>query len=78
MPDTPAEPALSQVLKDSNGEFSSKRAAAAFALINLAGLVWYGVITGHTPPDASLYLWGSIALGSLGLTLPEWFSPKQR
>lgn len=64
-------------LQDAKGDFSSKRMAAAFALVNLAGLTWVSALSAHQAPEAALYLWGSIALGALGLTVPEWFSPKK-
>lgn len=63
-------------LLDANGNRSSKRLAAAFALINLAGLTWVGTLSGHQPPDLALWLWAGLAFGCLGLTIPEWLAQK--
>lgn len=65
-------------LSDNNGELSSKRLACVFALANAAGLTWISVMTVHPVEMTLIYLWIFMALGCLGLTLPEGFEPNKK
>jgi hypothetical protein len=73
----PAPPAPAEsYLRDSNGNKSSKRLAAAFCLVNFAALSWVGTLSSHQPPELALWLWAGLAFGCLGLTIPEWLAKK--
>lgn len=69
----------SQIIKDSNGELSSKRVYAAAALLAMffclgAALVYQ---PGHLVPEFIFDGFKWIALGLTLGTLPEWFAPKK-
>jgi len=61
-------------LKDQRGNDSSKRLAAAFALVNFAGMAWAALLTGRQPAMEIMVMLISFAALSIGLTLPEWFA----
>lgn len=77
-PTPPTQAKLSQTLKDSNGEFSSKRVASAFCLANLALLTWWSFLSGKPVAIEILFMWATMACLCLGFTIPEWFAQPKR
>lgn len=61
------------MLRDTNGNTSSKRVAGLAALANVLLLMWYCTVTGK-PADPVMVLsaW-FFTFGCFAMTLPEWF-----
>lgn len=67
----------SQIIKDSNGELSSKRVYAAAALLAMFVCLGAALFFGRVIPEFIFDGFKWIALGLTLGTLPEWFAPKK-
>jgi hypothetical protein len=66
---------VSGIIKDIDGNFSSKRVGALTALAGLLGCLAAHVV-GHTPPDYIVHAFTFVASSGMGLSCAERFAPK--
>lgn len=60
------------MIRDTNGNTSSKRVAGLAALANVLGLMWYCTVAGRTADPVMVLSAWFFTFGCFAMTLPEW------